>query len=90
MGFTETLVDLGKSISASSERYERAIKQLKTGRGNLIRRTEQLRELGVKATKSLPNQLSDYDEEDERTEIETVTENEDKNGEESASVPNVR
>ena len=41
MGFTETLVDLGKSISASSERYERAIKQLKTGRGNLIRRTEQ-------------------------------------------------
>lgn len=89
MGFTETLVDLGKSISASSERYERAIKQLKTGRGNLIRRTEQLRELGVKATKSLPNQLSDYDEEDERTEIETVTENEDKNGEESASVPNV-
>ena len=90
MGFTETLVDLGKSISASSERYERAIKQLKTGRGSLIRRTEQLRELGVKATKSLPNQLSDYDEEDERTEIETVTENEDKNGEESASVPNVR
>ena len=90
MGFTETLVDLGKSISASSERYERAIKQLETGRGNLIRRTEQLRELGVKATKSLPNQLSDYDEEDERTEIETVTENEDKNGEESASVPNVR
>ena len=87
MGFAETLLDLGKSISASSEKYEKAIKQLKTGQGNLIRRTEQL---GVKATKSLPNQLSDYDEEDERTEIETVTENEDKNGEESASVPNVR
>ena len=90
VGFAETLLDLGKSISASSEKYEKAIKQLKTGQGNLIRRTERLRELGVKATKSLPNQLSDYDEEDERTEIETVTENEDKNGEESASVPNVR
>ena len=90
MGFAETLLDLGKSISASSEKYEKAIKQLKTGQGNLIRRTERLRELGAKATKSLPNQLSDYDEEDERTEIETVTENEDKNGEESASVPNVR
>ena len=90
MGFAETLLDLGKSISASSEKYEKAIKQLKTGQGNLIRRTERLRELGVKATKSLPNQLSDYDEEDERTEIETVIENEDKNGEESASVPNVR
>ena len=70
MGFAETLFDLGKSISASSEKYEKAIKQLKTGQGNLIRRTERLRELGVKATKSLPNQLSDYDEEDERTEIE--------------------
>ena len=90
MGFAETLLDLGKSISASSEKYEKAIKQLKTGQGNLIRRTERLRELGVKATKSLPNQLSDYDEEDERTEIETVTENEDKNGEESVFVPNVR
>lgn len=90
MGFAETLVDLGKSISASSERYERAIKQLKTGQGNLIRRTEQLRELGVKATKSLPNQLSDYDEEDERTEMEPGAEREDKSGAEAVSVPDVR
>lgn len=90
MGFAETLVDLGKSISASSERYERAIKQLKTGPGNLIRRTEQLRELGVKATKSLPNQLSDYDEEDERTEMEPGAEREDKSGAEAVSVPDVR
>lgn len=52
MGFAETLLDLGKSISASSEKYEKAIKQLKTGQGNLIRRTERLRELGVKATKA--------------------------------------
>lgn len=90
MGFAETLVDLGKSISASSERYEKAIKQLKTGQGNLIRRTEQLRELGVKATKSLPNQLSDYDEEDERTEMEPGAEREDKSGAEAVSVPDVR
>ena len=39
-------------------------KQLKTGSGNLIRRTERLRELGVKATKDLPAQLSDYDDGD--------------------------
>ena len=90
IGFAETLVDLGKSISASSERYERAIKQLKTGQGNLIRRTEQVRELGVKATKSLPNQLSDYDEEDERTEMEPGAEREDKSGAEAVSVPDVR
>lgn len=35
--------------------------QLKTGRGNLIRRAERLRELQVKASKSLPAQLEDYD-----------------------------
>ena len=30
----------------------------------MIRRTERLRELGVKATKDLPAQLSDYDDGD--------------------------
>ncbi|WP_101571023.1 DNA recombination protein RmuC [Alistipes sp. cv1] len=64
VGFAETLTDLGRSVSAAGEKYERAIKQLKTGSGNLIRRTERLRELGVKATKDLPAQLSDYDDGD--------------------------
>ena len=64
VGFAETLTDLGRSVSAAGEKYERAIKQLKTGNGNLIRRTERLRELGVKATKDLPVQLSDYDDGD--------------------------
>ena len=46
VGFAETLTDLGRSVSAAGEKYERAIKQLKTGSGNLIRRTERLREPG--------------------------------------------
>ena len=33
VGFAETLLDLGKSISASSEKYEKAIKQLEDGSG---------------------------------------------------------
>ena len=36
--------------------------QLKTGKGNLIARSEKLREMGVKATKSLPSALNDYEE----------------------------
>ena len=61
VGFSETLLDLGRSLGAATGKYEQAMKQLKTGRGNLIRRAERLRELQVKASKSLPAQLEDYD-----------------------------
>lgn len=61
VGFVQTLEELGKSIEASSQRYDKAMGQLSTGKGSLVTRTEKLRELGVKATKtlSLPNQDED-------------------------------
>ncbi len=62
VNFAETLSDIGKNIESASKNYEKAMGQLKTGRGNLIGRTEKLRELGVKASKKLPAQLADYDE----------------------------
>ncbi len=65
VGFAETLSDLGRSIASASDKYDKALKQLKTGSGNLIRRSEKLRELGVKATKTLPRQLADYDDTEE-------------------------
>ena len=61
VGFSETLLDLGRSLGAATGKYEQAMNQLKTGRGNQIRRAERLRELQVKASKSLPAQLEDYD-----------------------------
>ena len=61
VGYSETLLDLGRSLGAATGKYEQAMNQLKTGRGNLIRRAERLRELQVKASKSLPAQLEDYD-----------------------------
>ena len=61
VGFSETLLDPGRSLGAATGKYEQAMNQLKTGRGNLIRRAERLRELQVKASKSLPAQLEDYD-----------------------------
>ena len=61
VGFSETLLDLGRSLGAATGKYDQAMNQLKTGRGNLIRRAERLRELQVKASKSLPAQLEDYD-----------------------------
>ena len=61
VGFSETLLDLGRSLGAATGKYEQAMNQLKTGRGHLIRRAERRRELQVKASKSLPAQLEDYD-----------------------------
>ncbi len=59
VGFLETLEGVGKGISTASTRYDDAIKQLSTGSGNLIGRTEKLRKLGVKASKRLPSQFAD-------------------------------
>ncbi len=54
VGFLETLETLGKNISSVSDSYQKAMGQLSTGSGNLIGRTEKLRKLGVKASKSMP------------------------------------
>ena len=64
VGFADTLADIGKNIEAASRNYDKAMGQLKTGRGNLIARTQKLRELGIKATKNLPAQLADFEEEE--------------------------
>ena len=47
VGFVDSLQDIGKHIDRSKEAYDRAFNQLKSGRGNLIRRVESLREMGV-------------------------------------------
>lgn len=62
-GFADTMTDLGKSIDSAKDRYDKAFNQLKTGHGNLVSRAEKLRELGIKATKKIPDSLADYDDE---------------------------
>lgn len=61
VGFVETLEAVGKGIRNASDSYDRAMGQLKTGSGNLIGRTEKLRKLGVKASKSLPAGIAGFD-----------------------------
>ncbi len=52
--FVDTLYLLGGSIKKSQEAYDTAMGQLREGQGNLIGQANKLRELGVKAYKSLP------------------------------------
>ncbi len=54
VGFYADLEAIGKSIGKSQEAYESAANKLKTGKGNLIKRVEDIKNLGVKTKKSLP------------------------------------
>jgi len=57
VGFVEALDDVGQKIGKAQESYQTARNRLSEGRGNLVRRTEELRQLGVKAQKELPEGL---------------------------------
>jgi DNA recombination protein RmuC len=57
VGFITDLEDIGKSIGSSQRIYDEAMKKLHQGRGNLVRQAEELKTLGAKASKSLPQPL---------------------------------
>jgi DNA recombination protein RmuC len=57
VNFVDSLTDIETHLDRAKRSYENAYGQLKTGKGNLIGQTEKLRELGVKAKKSLPQSL---------------------------------
>lgn len=54
IGFIEALEDVGRQLDRAKEAYRTARERLSTGKGNLVRRAEQLKTLGVKANKALP------------------------------------
>ncbi len=58
-GFVEDLIALGNKMRDSQKTYEAAMNKLSTGSGNIVKRTEELKKLGAKATKNLPQSLLD-------------------------------
>ena len=59
VGFVADLEEVGKKIDAAHKSYDDARSKLSTGKGNLVRQVERIRELGVKPTKLLPSQLTE-------------------------------
>lgn len=57
--FVEDLQKIGGSINTTQRLYEDAFNKLKEGKGNLIKRAEDIKKLGAKATKSLDPKLVD-------------------------------
>jgi len=59
VGFVDDLKEVGKKIDSAQNSYDTAMNKLSTGKGNLIKRAENVRELGAKTSKSLPKNLLD-------------------------------
>jgi DNA recombination protein RmuC len=59
--FAAALEDVGTAIRKAAEAHEEARKRMFTGNGNIARRAETLRRLGVKARKEIPASLAELD-----------------------------
>ena len=57
VGFVEALEEVGIQLERARSAYRTARDRLVAGRGNLVRRTQQLKELGAKAAKELPPKM---------------------------------
>lgn len=65
VGFVMDLQTIGKRLDDAQDAHKEAMKKLNTGKGNLVRRAEGIRQLGVKTTKTLPAPLVDAAESEE-------------------------
>ncbi len=59
VGFSEELVKVGNQMDTAKRTYENSMKMLTEGKGNLVRRTENLRVLGLKNSKKVNINLVD-------------------------------
>ncbi len=57
--FIDHLEKVGKHIKQSEQAYETAFKSLCEGRGNLVKRASDLKEMGIKSAKDIPKNLSE-------------------------------
>ena len=54
VNFYNDLIDVGKKLDLAKNSYEEAMKKIHDGRGNLIAGVEKMKQLGAKASKSIP------------------------------------
>ncbi len=65
VGFVEDLETLGTRLKQAQKEYDSAHNKLISGKGNVIRQAEMLKQLGVKPTKILPTELTEAAADDE-------------------------
>ncbi|WP_246840520.1 DNA recombination protein RmuC [Lacimicrobium sp. SS2-24] len=57
VGFAEDLESLGNSLQTVQKKYDGAMNKLSEGRGNLVRRVEEFKSLGVQSSKKLSTKM---------------------------------
>jgi len=57
VGLTEDLIKVGKQLNTAKGTYEDTMKKLSSGSGNLVKRVESLKNLGIKASKDINSKL---------------------------------
>lgn len=57
VGFADDLITLGRHMDTSKKFYEESMKKLSYGSGNLVKRVEDLKKLGAKASKTIDANL---------------------------------
>lgn len=57
VNFVQDLEKVGKGIESAQSNYSNALNKLHTGKGNLVRTSERLKDLGIKTQKALPDNL---------------------------------
>jgi DNA recombination protein RmuC len=58
-GFVESMEDVGHGLKKANQNYEKAMGQLSTGKGNAIKKAEELKALGADTKKQFPDRLID-------------------------------
>jgi DNA recombination protein RmuC len=58
VSFVHDLENIGNKLQAADNAYNDAIKKLSTGRGNLLTKASKLKDMGVKASKKLPDKYN--------------------------------
>ena len=64
-GLLADLEDVGRKMQLTQKAYDSTISKLSTGRGNLIKRTEDIRKLGAQTGKSIPREFEEKVEDEE-------------------------
>ena len=63
VGFVEDLEQIGKRLDQAQSSYHDAFNKLKSGKGNLIKAAERVKELGVKPSKLIASHLQNHGDE---------------------------
>ena len=57
VAFISDMESIGKSMDSTRKTYDQAVNKLYSGSGNLVKRAENIRKLGAKTTKELPQDM---------------------------------